>query len=83
MERDGEHGVHLPGKGQSKPPPDTLRAFPRAVKKRPKSGVSGTKKRLRWQESNGTIYEWDYQHGAIEKYDKRGRYLGTYPIDVP
>ena len=24
------------------------------------------------------IYEWDSQHGTVEKYDAQGRHLGEY-----
>ncbi|WP_228481884.1 colicin E3/pyocin S6 family cytotoxin [Stutzerimonas stutzeri] len=24
------------------------------------------------------MYEWDFQHGAIEKYNKRGKHLGEF-----
>ena len=27
---------------------------------------------------NGDIYEWDYQHGDIEIYDKRGKHKRFY-----
>lgn len=31
--------------------------------------------RRRWQ-SKKRIYEWDYQRGAVEVYDKQGKHLG-------
>lgn len=37
-----------------------------------------TKKRRRWQTTDNKFYEWDYQHGTIEKYDKNGRHLGEF-----
>ena len=33
---------------------------------------------LRWKVSDGRILEWDYQHGAVEMYDKRGNHLGEF-----
>jgi hypothetical protein len=24
------------------------------------------------------IYEWDYQHGTVERYDRLGRHLGEF-----
>jgi hypothetical protein len=30
----------------------------------------------------GAIYEWDSQHGTVEKYDARGRHLGEYDPDT-
>jgi len=38
--------------------------------------------RKRWKDSDGTIYEWDYQHGAVEKYDKRGMHQGEFDPDT-
>lgn len=32
----------------------------------------------RWKGRDGTIYEWDFQHGAVEKYNKRGKHLGEF-----
>jgi hypothetical protein len=26
----------------------------------------------RWRDPDGNIYEWDYQHGRVEAYDRRG-----------
>ena len=54
------------------PPPENLPAFPDAVRVKRKNN------RVRWQDSDGNIYEWDYQHGRVEKYDKRGRHLGEF-----
>jgi RHS repeat-associated protein len=58
------------------PPPDTLPGFPDAKRVRSKSH------RRRWADDDGYIYEWDYQHGRVEKYDKRGRHLGEYDADT-
>lgn len=38
--------------------------------------------RARWKDDNGTIYEWDYRHGRIEKYDSRGRHLGEFDVET-
>ena len=58
---------------------DQLPGFPDAVRVPEKSSVQGGGKlRARWLDPDGTIYEWDYQHGTVEKYDKRGRHLGEY-----
>jgi len=54
------------------PPPQNLPAFPDAVRVKRKNN------RVRWQDSDGNIYEWDYQHGRVEKYDRRGRHLGEF-----
>lgn len=58
------------------PPPALLPAFPDAQAAKPK-GVG--KLRKRWMDAgNGWILEWDYQHGTVEKYDRRGRHLGEF-----
>lgn len=58
--------------GGPKPPPDTLLAFPDAKRVTPKSF------RKRWKDSDSNIYEWDYQHGRVEKYNRRGQHLGEF-----
>jgi len=61
------------------PKPSVLPAFPNAKWARPKTQVqSGGKQRPRWIGEDGTIYEWDFQHGTVEKYNKRGRHLGEF-----
>lgn len=54
-------------------PPKTLPAFPDAKK----VGKKGSRKR--WIDSKGKIYEWDYQHGEVEIFDKTGKkHLGGF-----
>jgi hypothetical protein len=56
-----------------------LPAFPNArtaKRKTPVQGGGGL--RERWKDSDGTIYEWDSQHGKIEKYNKNGKHLGEF-----
>ncbi len=70
--------LNVPGHGYHKPP-DLLPAFPDAISARPKSSVrGGGKKRNRWLDGRGRIYEWDFQHGAVEMYDKQGKHLGEF-----
>ena len=33
-------------------------------------------------DDEGNIYEWDYQHGAVEKYSKKGKHLGEYDAET-
>lgn len=40
--------------------------------------VNNKSERKRWKLPDKTILEWDYQHGEVEMYDKRGRHLGAY-----
>jgi RHS repeat-associated protein len=57
------------------PAPSTLPGYPDAGKGKynPKSG------RKRWTLPDGSILEWDYQHGKVEKYDKSGKkHQGEY-----
>lgn len=63
---NGDHGYH--------PAPDKLAAFPNATDARQR----GTRKR--WVDKK-RIYEWDYQHGAVEVYDKQGNHLGEFDAD--
>ncbi|MDZ5602964.1 colicin E3/pyocin S6 family cytotoxin [Pseudomonas sp. RP23018S] len=61
------------------PSPATLPAFPLAVRAKAKAYVQGGgKKRMRWKDKRGKIYEWDSQHGAVEIYDKQGNHLGEF-----
>ncbi|MGV3058115.1 colicin E3/pyocin S6 family cytotoxin [[Pasteurella] aerogenes] len=38
----------------------------------------GGKLRNRWKDSEGNIYEWDSQHGTLEKYNHKGKHLGEF-----
>lgn len=67
----GDHRYH--------PAPDELPAFPDAKWAKAKASVQGGgKKRSRWKDSKGRIYEWDSQHGTVELYDKQGKHLGEF-----
>jgi hypothetical protein len=57
-------------------PPRSLKAFPNAQRAKPKTPRPGGGLRARWKDDDGVIYEWDYQHGRAEKYDRMGRHLG-------
>jgi hypothetical protein len=59
----GDHDYH--------PPPKTLPAFPDAIR------VKNKGKRRRW-ESKKRIFEWDYQHGAVEVYNWALDHLGEF-----
>jgi hypothetical protein len=72
-------GRGRPPQGERVPPPRELPAFPDAKRVKPKTPVQGGGGlRARWKGKDGTIYEWDSQHGAVEVYDRRGRPLGEY-----
>jgi hypothetical protein len=66
-----------------KPPPETLPGFPDAKSVKPKTRVSGNGKKLRkrWKSPDGTIYEWDYRHGTVEKYNSEGKHQGEFRPD--
>lgn len=61
------------------PAPKDLQAFPGARRVSPKTSVQGGGGlRKRWKDADGGIYEWDSQHGAVERYDRRGKHLGEF-----
>jgi hypothetical protein len=31
---------------------------------------------------DGGIYEWDYQHGRVERYNKRGKHIGEFDAET-
>jgi hypothetical protein len=58
-------------------PPKRIPARREAIPVKPKTGRGrGQGKRRRWRGPDGTIYEWDYQHGTLEVYDHQGRHQG-------
>jgi hypothetical protein len=66
------------GQAYSKPP-SSLPAFPRATRARGKTPVQGGGGiRPRWKDPDGRIYEWDYQEGHVEVYNRRGRHQGAF-----
>ena len=63
------------------PAPKTkdLEGFPGLTKDRRKTPIQGGGGlRKRWKDKEGNIYEWDYRHGGLEKYDKQGWHLGQF-----
>jgi hypothetical protein len=62
--------------------PKGLSAFPDATPAKQKTRVKGRGTRMRWKTKDGPILEWDYQHGAVEMYDKRGRHLGEFDAET-
>jgi hypothetical protein len=74
----GDTPVLVHNDGNYYPAPSTLPGFPNAVKVKPMSPrTGGGGLRARWQDGKN-ILEWDYQHGAVEMYNKRGQHLGEY-----
>ncbi|OBJ36163.1 colicin E3 [Mycolicibacterium mucogenicum] len=73
--------VSGPG-GSFYPAPKELRAFPNAKTATRKTGMSGGRMRRRWKDDDGTIYEWDSQHGKVEVYNKRGVHQGEFDPDT-
>ena len=71
----GDHSYH--------PPPNNLPAFPDALLSPSKSSVKGGgQRRKRWKDRKGRIYEWDYENGRVELYNKQGRHLGEFNPDT-
>lgn len=63
-----------------RPPPKIPAAFPGLRRVKPKTSFGGGL-RVRWKDDDGYLYEWDYQHGAVEKYSSNGTPLGEYDPD--
>lgn len=71
--------VSVPGELKYHPAPTALPAFPNVKPAPMKTSVrGGGKKRRRWKDLSGRIYEWDSQHGKVELYTKQGKHLGEY-----
>lgn len=71
--------VSIPGELKYHPAPTALPAFPDVKPAPMKTSVrGGGKKRRRWKDLSGRIYEWDSQHGKVELYTKQGKHLGEY-----
>jgi len=61
------------------PPPKDIPGIPDLRPVRPKTPVQGGGGlRKRWKDPDGNIYEWDSQHGTLERYNKRGKHQGEY-----
>jgi hypothetical protein len=61
------------------PAPKDLAGFPGTRRVKPKTKLHGGEGlRKRWVDDHGGVYEWDSQHGTVERYDKRGRHLGEF-----
>lgn len=59
-------------------PPKNLQGMPGT---RPVDRI-GPRYRHTWKDKKGNTYEWDYQHGAVEKYSKSGKHLGEYDAET-
>eukprot|EP01132_Coremiostelium_polycephalum_P000081 gene81-108_t len=63
--------------------PEDIPAFPGLKEVKQKTHIKGSgMRRTRWEDKKGNIYEWDYQHGALEKYNTRGHHLGEFNKDT-
>lgn len=60
------------------PAPIFLSAFPDARRVRGKTTLPRGGLRQRWKDRSGTIFEWDYRHGRVEMYNRRGRHIGQF-----
>jgi hypothetical protein len=67
-----------PGGRSYTPPPGDVPAFPGTFITKPKTRRKKSALRKRWKDNAGNIYEWDSQHGTVEKYDPKGKHLGEY-----
>jgi len=74
-----EECPYAAAQSQYHPAPKNLPGFPDAKPAKPKTPVQGGGGlRKRWKDSDGDIYEWDSQHGAVERYDNRGKHKGEF-----
>jgi hypothetical protein len=61
------------------PAPKEIEGISGLVRAKSKTSVQGGGGlRRRWKSKKGSIYEWDSQHGALEKYNKRGKHQGEF-----
>ena len=71
--------VSMPGDHKYYDVPETLPAYPDTYSVKSKASVQGGgKKRARWLDRKGRIYEWDSKSNAVERYDKLGKHLGEF-----
>lgn len=64
--------------GQVISPPAVPEGFPNLIPDKAKTPRPGGKLRRRWKDAKGNIYEWDYRHGRLEKYDRHGNHQGEF-----
>lgn len=65
------------------PPKETptwIKGGYRSQEKTPVQGGGGM--RRRWKDDDGNIYEWDSQHGTVEKYSRSGKHLGEFDAET-
>lgn len=68
--------VSMPGDHKYYDIPKILPAYPDTYSVKSKASVQGGgKKRARWLDRKGRIYEWDSKSNAVERYDKLGNHL--------
>ncbi|MBE1286101.1 MAG: hypothetical protein GJ671_00040 [Alteromonadaceae bacterium] len=61
------------------PAPKEIEGISGLTPAKPKTSVQGGGGlRKRWKDKKGNIYEWDSQHGTLEKYNKRGKHQGEF-----
>ena len=71
-------GNNRPGQPVLPPENEALPGFAEAKHVKGKTRFAGGI-RKRWKDPNdGTIYDWDYQHGRVERYTARGEHLGEF-----
>ncbi len=75
---DGANRPHAPDKDKRyHPAPTELPGFLDAKELNGKTTFPGGL-RKRWALQDKRILEWDYQHGEVEMYTKKGKHLGAY-----
>ena len=78
----GRTPVLVHNDGSYIPAPKDLPGFPDARRVKPRTAVKGGGgMRARWEDKT-FIYEWDSQHGEVEKYNKKGKHLGAFDANT-
>nr|WP_309225145.1 colicin E3/pyocin S6 family cytotoxin [Salinispora sp. H7-4] len=74
----GNTPVLVHNSGGYTPAPKELPGFPDARRVKPRTSVQGGGGTRALWEDKKFIYEWDSQHGEVEKYNKKGKHLGAF-----
>jgi hypothetical protein len=76
-----EPGDETAAKAVHPPGDNVLRGFPLAKRTRGKTRFPGGIGR-RWHFPDGKFCDWNYERGAVEMYDRRGRHRGEFDPDA-
>ncbi len=60
------------------PKPHEIEGIPKLKVGKNKTNKKGGGERKRYVDKDKNIYEWDSQHGELEKYNRRGKHQGAF-----